>query len=122
VTDSLSTFHPRPRRLSIHLRIERSTLPAFLDSEIMNLSKGGVFIRTDIPLPTGSEIDFDFTLPNSGRKIRASGVVVWTRKRTTKPMSSLPNHPAGMGVQFRKIDTVDIDSMLNEIETLVEIT
>jgi type IV pilus assembly protein PilZ len=121
VSDSLSTFHARPRRLSIHLRIERSTLSAFLDSEIMNLSKGGVFIRTDIPLPTGSEIDFEFTLPTSGRRVLASGVVVWTRKRAVKTTTSLPNHPAGMGIQFRKIAPSDIESILDEIEALVEI-
>jgi uncharacterized protein (TIGR02266 family) len=88
----------------------------------MNLSKGGVFIRTDLPLPTGSEIDFEFTLPSSGRLIHAEGVVVWTRKRGIKPMTSLPNHPAGMGIQFRKLDPGDIEAILDEIETLIEIS
>jgi uncharacterized protein (TIGR02266 family) len=121
MSDSRSTFQLRPRRLPIHLRIEQSTLGVFLDSEIMNLSKGGVFIRTDIPLPTGSEIDFEFTLPTSGRRIQADGVVVWTRKRGLKTMTSLPNHPAGMGIQFRKLAQADIEAILDEIEALVEI-
>lgn len=88
----------------------------------MNLSKGGVFIRTDLPLSPGSEVDFEFTLPQSGQVVHAEGVVIWSRKRTIKPTSYLPDHPAGMGIQFKKLDPYDIERILDEIASLVEIS
>lgn len=121
MNDTLSTLRKRPRRLPIRLRVDRSTLPAFLDSEIMNLSKGGVFIQADLPLPTGSEIDFEFTLPASGRVISAVGVVIWVRKRGTKAPGPHADHPAGMGIQFKKLEPVDIEAILDEIEGLIDI-
>jgi uncharacterized protein (TIGR02266 family) len=116
------TYHPpRSRRIPVQIPIDRSTLPVFLDSEIMNLSKGGVFIRTDLPLPPGSQVDFEFTLPRSGRTVKAEGVVIWARKRDLKSKGFLPDHPPGMGVQFSKLDPADIEAMLDEIELLIEI-
>ncbi len=121
MTGPTQPFPSRPRRIPVHLRIDRSTLGAFLDSEIMNLSRGGVFIRTDLPLPPGSEVDFEFSLPTSGRTVRAEGVVVWSRKRGMKSTSSFPEHPPGMGVQFKELAQEDIEALLDEIEELVEI-
>jgi uncharacterized protein (TIGR02266 family) len=92
----------------------------FLDSEIMNLSKGGVFIRSDITLPLGSEIEFEFRLPGSEKAISALGVVVWSRPRTRKKKGFLPDHPPGMGVAFKTIGTEDLESILAEIERLSE--
>ncbi|MFH1263519.1 MAG: TIGR02266 family protein [Pseudomonadota bacterium] len=115
--------HPtRARRIPVRIPIERSTLPVFLDSEIMNLSKGGVFVRTDLPLPPGSSIDFEFTIPGSERVIRAEGIVVWVRKRDSKDRVFLPEHPPGMGVQFSKLASGDVEAILDEIESLIEIS
>lgn len=122
MTDLFPSSRPRPRRIPIQLRIDPSTLGVFFDSEIMNLSKGGVFIRTDLPLPPGSKVDFAFTLPTSGSIVHAEGMVVWTRKRGMKPMSSLPHHPPGMGVQFLKLEPEDVEAILNEIESVSEIS
>ena len=51
---------PRPRRIDVKIPITRASIGMFLDSEIMNLSKGGVFIRSDIALPLGTIVDFEF--------------------------------------------------------------
>lgn len=86
----------------------------------MNLSKGGVFIRADIPPALGSQIDFEFTLPRTFRKVKASGTVIWARKRTKKQPASFPDHPSGMGVQFTSISVEDMDAILDEIEQIIE--
>ena len=88
----------------------------FFDSEIMNLSKGGVFIRADITLPPGSEIDFEFTLPKSKRKVYAIGVVIWARSAKGENPNSFPMHVRGMGVQFKDAKLHDIESILDEID------
>ena len=88
----------------------------FFDSEIMNLSKGGVFIRADITMPPGSEIDFEFTFPKTKRKVFAKGIVIWARSAKGESPNSFPNHVRGMGVQFKDVKLEDIESILDEID------
>ncbi len=92
----------------------------FLDSEIMNLSKGGLFLRADIPLATGSEVDFEFTLPHTRRSVRAVGTVVWARKGKKVRGAMHASHPSGMGVQFKDIGISEMEAILDEIEQLLD--
>ncbi len=108
---------PRPRRVELKIKIDRSSTDIFYQSEIMNISKGGVFIQSDITLPLGSEIDFDFTLPRSLKRINVRGIVVWTRsKKQSHKSQSFLDHPCGMGVAFLKMSESDIQAILREIE------
>lgn len=107
---------PRGRRLPAKIQIDKDSLGMFFDSEIMNLSKGGVFMRADIVLPTGSEIEFEFKLPKSKRMIRAKGIVVWSRRAGQKAAYSFPTHPPGMGIQFKEISLDDVEAILKEID------
>lgn len=61
----------------------------------LNLSHGGVAIRTTSPLPLGSAVQVKFRMPGTARDVEATGRVVWSDRRV------------GMGVQF---DTVDAAS------------
>ena len=61
-----------------------------------NLSKGGVFIKTEKPLPVGSSIDVSFTVPRSRKKIVVKGSVMWCQEA----VKGRANVIAGMGVQF----------------------
>jgi uncharacterized protein (TIGR02266 family) len=58
----------------------------------LNLSHGGIAIRTTSPLDTGSTIKVRFRMPGSKRDVDAEGHVAWNDRRL------------GMGIQF---DTVD---------------
>ena len=58
----------------------------------LNLSHGGIAIRTTSPLDGGSKIRVRFRMPGSKRDIDAEGHVAWSDRRV------------GMGIQF---DTVD---------------
>jgi len=58
----------------------------------LNLSHGGIAIRTTSPLDSGSQIKVRFRMPGSKRDIDAEGHVAWNDRRL------------GMGIQF---DTVD---------------
>jgi len=58
----------------------------------LNLSHGGIAIRTTSPLDSGSTIKVRFRMPGSKRDIDAEGHVAWNDRRL------------GMGIQF---DTVD---------------
>ena len=58
----------------------------------LNLSRGGIAIRTTSPLESGSKIKVRFRMPGSKRDIDAEGRVAWSDRRV------------GMGIQFERVD------------------
>ena len=58
----------------------------------LNLSHGGIAIRTTSPLESGSKIKVRFRMPGSKRDIDADGRVAWSDRRV------------GMGIQFERVD------------------
>ena len=58
----------------------------------LNLSHGGIAIRTTSPLDGGSKIKVRFRMPGSKRDIDAEGRVAWSDRRV------------GMGLQFTSIE------------------
>ena len=58
----------------------------------LNLSRGGIAIRTTSPLDGGLKIKVRFRMPGSKRDIDAEGRVAWSDRRV------------GMGIQFDKVD------------------
>ena len=61
----------------------------------LNLSRGGVAIRTTSPLEPGSKLRVRLRLPGAKREIDAEARVAWTDRRV------------GMGMQFERVDPVD---------------
>jgi uncharacterized protein (TIGR02266 family) len=61
----------------------------------LNLSKGGLGIRTMTPLAVGSKVRTRFRLPGSSRDIEAESRVAWSDRR------------AGMGLQFERVSAED---------------
>jgi uncharacterized protein (TIGR02266 family) len=58
----------------------------------LNLSHGGIAIRTTSPLDAGSTVKVRFRMPGSKRDIDGEGRVAWSDRRV------------GMGIQFEKVD------------------
>jgi uncharacterized protein (TIGR02266 family) len=58
----------------------------------LNLSHGGVAIRTTSPLEPGAKLKMRFRLPGSRQDIDAEGRIAWTDRRV------------GMGIQFEKVE------------------
>jgi uncharacterized protein (TIGR02266 family) len=58
----------------------------------LNLSRGGIAIRTTSPLEAASKIRVRFRMPGSKRDIDAEGRVAWSDRRV------------GMGIQFERVD------------------
>ena len=61
----------------------------------LNLSKGGLAIRTMSPLQGGTKARARFRLPGSKRDIEAESRIAWSDRRV------------GMGLQFEKVESVD---------------
>jgi len=58
----------------------------------LNLSHGGIAIRTTSPLDAGSKVKVRFRMPGSRSEIDAEGRVAWSDRRV------------GMGIQFETVD------------------
>jgi uncharacterized protein (TIGR02266 family) len=70
----------------------------------LNLSHGGVAIRTTSPLDPGSSIRVRFRMPGAKRDVEAHGRVAWSDRRV------------GMGIQFETLDPADqtvVDNFVN---------
>jgi uncharacterized protein (TIGR02266 family) len=61
----------------------------------LNVSRGGVAIRTTSPLDPGTLVKVRFRVPGTGREIDADAVVKWAESRV------------GMGLEFTRIDADD---------------
>ena len=58
-----------------------------------NISKGGVFLRTNNPDPEQTPVMLILQLPDGGPRVYVEGMVVWVRAQPTP----------GMGIQFGKL-------------------
>jgi len=79
-----------------------------------NVSRGGIFLRSNRPLPRGKQVELEFDLDDGPVKVDV-GEVVWTKP--FEPVSvdgSLP----GMGVQFKNMPNDSrrrIESFINDV-------
>jgi len=79
-----------PRAERVQINHEFSSVDAFINEYVANISHSGVFIRSKDPLPVGTRVALKFTvIMDELETIEGVGEVV---RRTTKP--------AGMGVIF----------------------
>jgi uncharacterized protein (TIGR02266 family) len=63
-----------------------------------NVSRGGMFVEAETPLEPDTEYDVEFTVPDTAIVVQPTARVVW------RQMPGHPQRPAGMGLQFLKLD------------------
>jgi len=81
-------------QLKIHFGVEPQVL---LTDYSINISTGGVFLKTDHPLPPDTPLSLEFFLPNLSSLVHCQGRVAWVN---TLKNAKKPQLPPGMGVQF----------------------
>lgn len=74
------------------------TFDEFLAEYSLNISPGGIFIKTESPREEGSVIYLQFTLRDGSKLIEGMGKVV----RVNPPGD--PRRPGGMGIEFMNFD------------------
>jgi uncharacterized protein (TIGR02266 family) len=80
---------------------EFSSVEQFITEYVMNMSRSGVFIRSEEPLPVGTHVNLRFTVIFDELEIiEGIGQVV----RVVDP--GTPGQPAGMGVVFIELTQV----------------
>jgi uncharacterized protein (TIGR02266 family) len=94
--------------LSLLVQYRFNTFEEFLAEYALNISAGGMFIRTDDPKTEGSIIYLQFSLKDGSRLIEGMGRVV----RVNPP--GVVGRTAGMGIEFLNFDD-DSMALIDEI-------
>lgn len=87
-------------RAPIELRVEYRRLNMFFADYTRNISKGGTFIRTESPLPIGTEFVFSLVVPTFEDPLTLIGKVIWAVSKE----DATDANPAGMGIEFQYRD------------------
>jgi len=91
-------------RYVISIPVNCSTRHLFVASHVCNISRGGLFIRSEVPLPLNTEVALELSLPERERSIRATGRVIWNydiQKGTSHIMPGSGIRFIGMSVSDR---------------------
>jgi len=81
-------------RSTAEIKIDYRTVGSFITDYTKDLSQGGAFIQTSLPLNAGDQVRLRITLPGHTLPFSLDGVVRWS----TGP--SVTDRAAGMGVEF----------------------
>jgi type IV pilus assembly protein PilZ len=97
--------------------VEYRRLNTFFADYTRNISRGGTFVATPRPLPTGTQFVFALVIPRLAEPLRLRGKVIWT----TSEEEASPANPAGMGIEFqyrddreRREKEVSVERLLRE--------
>jgi uncharacterized protein (TIGR02266 family) len=82
----------KSNRVTINKRFD--SFDQFVTEYVTNVSGGGVFVKTDTPLPVGTEITLKFAVVlDEIESVEGTGIVVRVER-----------DPPGMGVVFKELD------------------
>ncbi len=98
-------------RRDLLVRIEYSTVDEIFSEFTRDINEGGLFIETEKPRPTGTEVAMRFNLPGNDEPLQTVGRVVWVR-------SASADEPAGMGIEFDELSDEDRGRINNMIRSL----
>lgn len=99
--------------VTLKVKFKSETLDQFIERYAVDVSQGGIFIRTKEPQPVGTQMKFEFQLRDGAPLIGGEGTVVWIRE----PDPSRPAVAPGMGVRFDRLaegSPVVLERILNQ--------
>lgn len=96
--------------VTLRIKFKSANLEQFIERYAVDVSQGGIFIRTKEPLPVGTTMRFEFQLRDESPLITGEGTVVWIREQNASQAGVAP----GMGVRFDRL-TEPSQGVLDEI-------
>jgi uncharacterized protein (TIGR02266 family) len=102
----------RVKIVSLNVRYKSATVDEFIENHALDVSRGGIYVKTGNPFPPGTLLKFEIRLASDQAVITGVGRVVWKRDGH----QGTGERPAGMGVKFIKIDEPSralVDKLLN---------
>jgi uncharacterized protein (TIGR02266 family) len=102
----------RVKIVSLNVRYKSATVDEFIENHALDVSRGGIYVKTSNPFPPGTLLKFEIRLVSDQAVITGVGRVVWKRDGG----QGSGERPAGMGVKFIKIDEPSralVDKLIN---------
>ncbi len=96
--------------VTLKIKFKSESLDQFIERYAVDVSRGGIFIRTKEPLAVGTQLKFEFQLQDASPLIAGDGTVVWIREHDPARAAVAP----GMGVRFDKLSSAS-HSVLEKI-------
>jgi len=99
--------------VSLRIKFRSANLDQFIERYAVDVSRGGIFIRTREPLAVGTQLRFDFQLQDAAPLLAGEGTIVWIRENDPSRAGVTP----GMGVRFDKLTAASqptLDKILAE--------
>ncbi len=84
---------------ALKVKYKSANVDEFIEQAGLNISRGGIFVKTSKPMPLGVPLRLELQLSSGAPVIRGVGKVAWRRE----PGQS-GDQPAGMGIKFIKLD------------------
>ncbi|MBM7113320.1 TIGR02266 family protein [Archangium primigenium] len=104
------------KAVGLLVKLKHTSVVSFIQEYAVNISPGGMFIRSREPQPVGTPVRFEVRIADGQRMLKGSAVVRWTR-----PVEDVTG-PAGMGIQFTELDTASesiVERMLTHKSTVI---
>jgi uncharacterized protein (TIGR02266 family) len=92
--------HPR-KDVSLRVRVKADNVDDFVDQFAHNISKGGLFLRSQKPYPVNTELQFEIQLKDGSSVLRGKGKVTWSQPPAGPGEKQ---RTCGMGVKFMGLD------------------
>jgi molecular chaperone DnaK len=102
--------------VGLAVRLSYGTVDEFVDRFAVNISRGGVFIRTREAKPVGTRVSFELRLHTGEAVIRGQGLVRWVQGENA---GARPPPAPGMGIQFTHLDAAS-RALVERMVTLKE--
>lgn len=103
----------RTARVPIEIKVEYKRINAFIADFTRDISGGGLFVRTDQPMPVGTEALFTLAIPRLEKPITLRGAV-----RRVVPKGD-PSTEAGMGVELLFDDDAERVALKRVVDALM---
>lgn len=76
----------------------------------VDMSIGGLFLKTETPFSVGEKLLLSFTLPNENKIVTCRSMVAWVNLKA-QPIK--PELPQGIGIQFVDLPEESLESIQN---------
>ena len=100
-------------RVPARLRVSYGAGGKLLTDYTINISTGGLFLETAVPLPEETPLSLEFDLPQPPRLIRTRGRVAWANGPDAPKKPALP---PGMGIQMLDLSLDDLHAIRDYIK------
>jgi type IV pilus assembly protein PilZ len=99
----------------IPLHVDYPRQNALFADYLKNISRGGTFIPTERPLPTGTRLAFTLSAPGLQSGLQIGGKVT----TVTRPEDASRANPAGMGIELIYASYAEQDAFAGRVEALM---